>query len=137
MCVANTSAKKKNSMVKKVSVIKAKDKQAVNIIINYKDSKKVINNSKEVFSVFNNSKDKDYKKSNKDKNTINKNKRGLDVSEVNRSNNKKRLSKVNVSKSNNRKESNKNKDDNKEEGLLIIRIVILARKSKVISKRRS
>jgi hypothetical protein len=83
-CVADTSAKKGNNIVKKVSVIKARDKQAVNVVINCKDGKEVINNNKKVFNTFNNNKDKDYKKSNKDKNTIN---------------NKKGLSKVNISKS--------------------------------------
>jgi hypothetical protein len=98
-CVADTSAKKGNNIVKKVSVIKARDKQAVNVVINCKDGKEVINNNKKVFNTFNNNKDKDYKKSNKDKNTISKNKGGLDISEVNSSNNKKGLSKVNISKS--------------------------------------
>jgi homoaconitase/3-isopropylmalate dehydratase large subunit len=102
VCVANISAKKGNNIVKKVDVVKAKDKQAINVVINYKDGKKVINNSKEVFNTFDNNKDKDYKKSNKNKNTVNKNKGGLGISKVNSSNNKKGLSKVNISKSNNK-----------------------------------
>jgi hypothetical protein len=52
--------------------------------------------------VFNKNKDKDYKKSSKDKNIISKNRGGLNISEVNNSNNKKRLSKVNINKSNNK-----------------------------------
>jgi hypothetical protein len=39
--------------------------------------------------MFNNNKDKDYKKSNKDKNAISENRRGLGVNKVNNSNNKK------------------------------------------------
>ena len=100
--VVDTSAKKGNNIVKKVSVVKAKDEQAVSVIMNCKGSKKVINNSKKVCSTFNNSKDKDYKKSNKNKDAISENKEGLGVSEVNNSNNKKRLSKVNISKSDNK-----------------------------------
>jgi hypothetical protein len=99
-CVVNISAKKENSIVKKVSVVKAKDKEAVSIVMNYKGNKEVINNSKKVFSTFNNNKDKDYKKSSKNKNIISKNKRGLGVSKVNGSNNKKGLSKVNISENN-------------------------------------
>jgi hypothetical protein len=55
-----------------------------------------------VFNAFDNNKDKNYKKSSKDKDAISENGRGLDVSEVDSSNNKKGLSKVNISKSNNR-----------------------------------
>jgi hypothetical protein len=102
MCVADISAEKRNNVVKKVGVIKAKDKEAINIVINYKDSKEVINNSEKVFSAFNNNKDKNYKKSNKDKDIISKNKEGLSVSEINNNNNKEELSKVNVNKSNNK-----------------------------------
>jgi hypothetical protein len=111
--VVNTSAKEKNSIIEKVSIIKARDKQAVNVVMNYKNNKEVINNSKKVFSVFNNNENKDYKESNKDKNIISKNRGGLDISKVNSSNNKKRLSKVNISKSNNReyiKAGNNNKE---------------------------
>jgi hypothetical protein len=100
--VTDISAKKENSIVKKVGVVKAKDKQTVNIVINCKDSKKVINNNKKVFSTFNNNKNKDYKKSNKDKDIISKNRGGLSVNKVNNSNNKKGLNKVNVNKSNNK-----------------------------------
>jgi hypothetical protein len=115
-CVINTSAKRGNDIIEKVSIVKAKDKQAISIVINCKGDKKVINNNKKVFNVFDNNKDKDYKKSNKDKNVISENKGGLGVSEVNKSNNKKGLSKVNISKSNNRRKSSKDKGDNKEEG---------------------
>jgi hypothetical protein len=100
--VTDTSAEKGNSIVKKVGVVKARDKQAINVVINCKGNKKVINNSKKVFSVFNNNKDKDYKKSSKDKDVISENGRGLDVAEVNGSDNKKGLSKVDISKSNNK-----------------------------------
>jgi hypothetical protein len=100
--IADTSVKEGNDMVKKVGVVKAKDKQAVSIVINCKGGKEVINDNKKVFSAFNNSKDKDYKKSNKDKNTVSENKRGLGVSKVNSSDNKKRPSKVNVSESDNK-----------------------------------
>jgi hypothetical protein len=128
VCVADISAKKKNSIVKKVSVIKAKDKQAVSIVINYKSSKKVINNNKEVFNVFNNNKNKDYKKSNKNKNAISKNKGGLGVNKVNSNNNKKGLSKVNINKNNN-KNCIKAGDNNKK--------VSIVRSDKNISKRES
>jgi hypothetical protein len=113
VCVTDISAEKRNNIVEKVSVIKARDKQAISIIINYKGNKKVINNSKKVFNTFNNSKDKDYKKSNKDKNIISENKEGLSVSEVNSSNNKKEPSKVNINKSDNKdyiKASNNSKE---------------------------
>jgi hypothetical protein len=100
--VADISAEKGNSIVEKVSVIKARDKQAVSIIINCKSDKKVINNNKKVFNVFNNSENKDYKKSNKDKNIISKNRGDLSISEINSNNNKKGLSKVNVNKSDNK-----------------------------------
>jgi hypothetical protein len=102
ICVANTSAKKRNNIVEKVGVVKARDKQAVSVVMNYKSGKKVINNNKKVFSMFNNNKDKDYKKSNKDEDTVSENKGGLGVSEVNSSNNKKGLSKVNINKNNNK-----------------------------------
>jgi hypothetical protein len=101
--VTDISAKKENNIIKKVSVVKAKNKQAISVVINYKGDKKVINNNKKVFNTFNNNKDKDYKESNKDKNIISKNKEGLSVSKVNRNNNKKGLSKVNVNKSDNKK----------------------------------
>jgi hypothetical protein len=128
VCVADISTKKENNMVKKVSIIKAKDKQAISVIMNYKGGKEVINNSKEVFSVFNNNKNKDYKESNKDKDVVNKNKGGLGVSKVNSNNNKKRPSKVNVYKSNN-KDCTKVSDNSKE--------VIIIRGNKNISKRES
>jgi hypothetical protein len=112
-CVVNTSAKKGNNVIEKVSVVKAKDKQAVSIIINYKGGKKVINNSKEVFNMFNNNKDKDYKKSNKNKNIISKNRGGLGVGKVNSSNNKKGPSKVNVNKSNNKDYTKANNNSKK------------------------
>jgi hypothetical protein len=73
-CVTNISAEKGNNIVEKVSVIKARNKQTISIVINYKGDKKVINNNKKVFSTFNNNKDKDYKKSNKDKDAVSKNK---------------------------------------------------------------
>jgi hypothetical protein len=63
--------------------------------------------------VFNNNKDKDYKKSSKNKNIVNKNREGLDVNKVNSSNNKEGLSKVNISKNNN-KDCTKAGDDNRE-----------------------
>jgi hypothetical protein len=100
--IANISIKEENNIIEKVSIIKAKDKQTVSVIINCKGDKKVINNNKKVFSTFNNNKDKNYKKSNKNENTISKNREGLSVSEVNSNNNKKRLSKVNINKSNNK-----------------------------------
>jgi hypothetical protein len=93
-------------------VIKAKNKEAVNIVINYKGDKEVINNSKEVFNMFNNNKNKDYKKSSKDKNIVKKNRGGLGVNKVNSNNNKEGLSKVNVNKSNN-KDYTKAGDDSK------------------------
>jgi hypothetical protein len=102
VCVANISVKKENNIIEKVSIIKAKDKKTVNIVTNYKGNKKVINNNKKMFSTFNNNKNKDYKKSNKDKNMINKNKGGLSISKVNNNNNKEGLSKVNINKSNNK-----------------------------------
>jgi hypothetical protein len=102
VCIADISAKKGNNIIEKVSVIKAKDKQAVNIVINCKGNKKVINNSKKVFNTFNNSEDKDYKENNKNKDIISKNKEGLGISEVNNNNNKKEPSKVNINKSNNK-----------------------------------
>jgi hypothetical protein len=113
VCVANTNVKKRNSVVKKVSVVKAKDKQTVSIVINYKGDKEVINNNKKVFSTFDNNKDKNYKKSNKNKNVISKNKGGLGVNKVNGSNNKKGLSKVNINKSDDKdyiKTSNNSKE---------------------------
>jgi hypothetical protein len=113
VCVANTNTEKENSIIKKVSVIKAKDKQAVSVVIKYKDNKEVINNNKKEFNVFNNNKDKDYKESNKDKNIISKNKKGLSINKINNSNNKKELSKVNVNKSNN-KDYTKAGDNSKE-----------------------
>jgi hypothetical protein len=99
MYVANTSAKEENNVIEKINVVKAKDKKAVSIVINYKGDKEVINNSKKVFSTFNNNKDKNYKKSNKDKDIISKNKRGLNISKINSSNNKEGPSKVNINKS--------------------------------------
>jgi hypothetical protein len=102
MYIVDTSAERGNNIVEKVSVVKARNKQAISVVMNYKSDKEVINNSKEVFNAFNNSKDKDYKKSNKDKNVISKNRGGLDVSEVNNNNNKKGPSKVNVSESDNK-----------------------------------
>jgi hypothetical protein len=101
-CVTNTSVKKRNNIIEKVSIIKAKNKEAVSIVINCKGDEKVINNNKKVFSTFNNNKDKDYKKNSKDKNVINKNKEGLGVDKVGGNNNKKGLSKVNVNKSDNK-----------------------------------
>jgi hypothetical protein len=115
-------------VVKKVGVVKARDKEAISIVINYKNSKKVINNSKEVFNTFNNNKDKDYKKSSKDKNIISKNRGGLGVSEVNGSNNKEGPSKVNVNKSDN-KDCTETSDNNR--GASVIR------GNKNISKRES
>jgi hypothetical protein len=113
VCVADINVKKRNSIVEKVGVIKAKDKQAISIVMNYKGGKEVINNSKEVFSVFNNNENKDYKKNSEDKNTISKNRGDLGVSKVNNSNNKKKPSKVNISKSNDKdytKASNNSKE---------------------------
>jgi hypothetical protein len=113
MCVADISAKEGNNMVKKVSVIKAKDKKAVSIVTNCKSNEKVINNSKKVFSVFNNSKNKDYRKSSEDKNIISKNRGGLNINKVNSNNNKEEPSKVNINKSNNKdctKASNNSKE---------------------------
>jgi hypothetical protein len=127
-CVVNISAKKGNNIVKKVGVIKAKDKQAISVVMNYKGNKEVINNSKKVFSVFNNNKDKDYKKSNKDKDVISENKGDLGVSKVNSSNNKKELSKVNISKSDN-KDCTKTGDNS--------RRVSIIRGNKNISKKKS
>jgi hypothetical protein len=100
--IANISAEEENNIIEKVSIIKARDKQAVSVIINCKGDKKVINDNKEVFSVFNNNKDKDYKESNKDKDAVSENKGGLGVDKINNSNNKKGPSKVNISKSNNK-----------------------------------
>jgi hypothetical protein len=100
--VIDISVKEKNNIVEKINVVKARDKQAVNVVINYKGDKEAINNNKKVFNVFNNSKDKDYKKSSENKDAISKNRGGLGVSEVNSSNNKKRLSEVNVNKSDNK-----------------------------------
>jgi hypothetical protein len=102
VCVTDISAEKENSMVEKVGVVKAKDEQAVNIVINCKGDKEVINNSKKVFSAFNNNKNKDYKESNKDENTVSENRGGLGVNKVNSSNNKKEPSEVNVNKSDNK-----------------------------------
>jgi hypothetical protein len=96
--VADISAEKGNSMVEKVGVVKARDEQAVSVVINCKGGKEVINNSKKVFSAFNN-KNKDYKKSSEDKDAVSKNKGGLGVNKVNNSNNKKGPSEVNVNKS--------------------------------------
>jgi hypothetical protein len=128
MYIINTSAKKGNNIVKKVSVIKARDKQAVSVVINYKSGKKVINNSKKVFSAFDNNKNKDYKKSSKDKNIISENREGLSVSKVNNSNNKKGPSKVNINKSNNRNYT-KVSDNSRE--------VNIVKSDKNISKRES
>jgi hypothetical protein len=102
MCVADISAKERNNIIKKVDVVKAKDKEAVSVVTNYKDNKKVINNSKKVFNTFNNNKDKDYKKSNKNKDIISKNRGGLGISKINGNNNKKKPNKVNISKSDNK-----------------------------------
>jgi hypothetical protein len=65
-----------------------------------------------VFNAFNNNKDKDYKKSSKNKNVINKNREGLGINKVNNSNNKKRPSNVNINKSNN-KDYTKTSDNSK------------------------
>jgi hypothetical protein len=126
--VADISAKGKNSIIEKVSIIKAKDKEAVSVVTNYKGNEKVINNSKKVFNMFNNNKNKDYKKSSKNKNIISKNKKGLDINEVNSSNNKKELSKVNISESNN-KDCTKTSDNSKE--------VSIVKSNKNIDKRGS
>jgi hypothetical protein len=111
--VTDINAKEENSVIEKSSVIKARDKQAVNIVINYKGGKKVINNNKKVFNTFNNNKNKNYKKSSEDEDAISENRGGLDVSEVNNSNNKKGPSKVNINKSNNR-DYTKAGDNNRE-----------------------
>jgi hypothetical protein len=110
--VVNISAKEGNSVVEKVSVVKARDKQAVSVVMNYKGGKEVINNSEEVFSAFNNNKDKDYRKSSKDKDAVNKNGGGLGVGEVNSGDDKKGPSKVNVYKSDD-KDYTKAGSDNK------------------------
>jgi hypothetical protein len=113
VCVADISAERGNSIVEKVSVVKARDKQAVSVVINYKGGKKVINNSEKVFNTFNNNKNKDYKESNKDEDAVSENRGGLGVSEVNGSDNKKGPSEVNISKSNN-KDYTKTGDNSKE-----------------------
>jgi hypothetical protein len=102
VCVADTSAKEGNSVVEKVSVVKARDEQAVSVVMNYKSSKEVINNSKGVFSAFDDNEDKDYRESNKDKDAVNENKGGLGVGEIDKSDDKEGLSEINISKSDNK-----------------------------------
>jgi hypothetical protein len=114
-------------------VVKARDKQAVSVVINYESSKEVINNSKEVFNTFNNSKDKDYKESNKDEDIISKNRGGLGVNKVNSSNNKKGPSKVDINKSDNR-DCTKAGDNSREVGVVKSDKNISGRKSRQKAK---